>query len=126
MYFAKDEEISRYGLKMFKWAIDGVGIVVNPKNSVAALSQKEAQEMASNEEFKKEIAEIMGDLECPKDFNCHRSGFKNVCKAMDIGRETYVQCMEEHPDCPFVIPFGISHYCKCPLRVFIAKKLKQF
>jgi phosphate transport system substrate-binding protein len=34
-----DDEIRQYGLKMFKWAIDGVGIVVNPANRVRSLSQ---------------------------------------------------------------------------------------
>ncbi|MCB2183563.1 MAG: phosphate ABC transporter substrate-binding protein [Desulfobulbaceae bacterium] len=38
---AKDEEVSKYGLKMFKWAIDGVGIVVNPANSVRSLTQEQ-------------------------------------------------------------------------------------
>lgn len=41
----KDEEISRYGLKMFKWAIDGVGMVVNPKNSVRSLSKTQARDI---------------------------------------------------------------------------------
>lgn len=34
-----DNEIKQYGLQMFKWAIDGVGLVVNPANSVRTLSQ---------------------------------------------------------------------------------------
>jgi phosphate transport system substrate-binding protein len=34
-----DEEIAKYGLKLFKWATDGVGIVVHPKNPVRALTQ---------------------------------------------------------------------------------------
>lgn len=41
----KDEEISRYGLKMFKWAIDGVGIVVNPKNPVRSLNKTQARDV---------------------------------------------------------------------------------
>lgn len=40
-----DEEISRYGLKMFKWALDGVGIVVNPKNSVRSLNKTQVQDI---------------------------------------------------------------------------------
>lgn len=40
---AKKEEIERYGLQMFKWAIDGVGIVVNPANKVQSLSTKQLQ-----------------------------------------------------------------------------------
>ena len=35
------EEIDRYGLSMFKWAIDGVGAVVNPKNAVRSLTKEQ-------------------------------------------------------------------------------------
>jgi len=38
---ATDDEIARYNLTVHKWAIDGVGIVVNPANQVRALSQKQ-------------------------------------------------------------------------------------
>ena len=34
-----DMEIKKYELKMFKWAIDGVGVIVNPENKVKALSK---------------------------------------------------------------------------------------
>ncbi|MDX9820214.1 MAG: phosphate ABC transporter substrate-binding protein [Desulfococcus multivorans] len=33
-----DEEIRKYGLSLFMWAIDGVGVVVHPKNSVKSLT----------------------------------------------------------------------------------------
>lgn len=33
-----DAEVSKYGLKMFKWAVDGVGVVVNPKNPVQSIT----------------------------------------------------------------------------------------
>jgi len=33
-----DEEVSKYNLSMYKWAIDGVGTVVHPSNPVKALS----------------------------------------------------------------------------------------
>ncbi len=36
---ATKKEITRFNLKMFKWAVDGVGIVVNPANRVRTLSQ---------------------------------------------------------------------------------------
>ena len=38
---AKAEEVERYGLQMFKWAVDGVGVVVNPANTVRSLSQEQ-------------------------------------------------------------------------------------
>jgi phosphate transport system substrate-binding protein len=33
-----DAEVQKYGLNMFKWAIDGVGVVVNPQNAVKSLT----------------------------------------------------------------------------------------
>jgi len=43
----KPEEIERHGLKMYKWAIDGVGVVVNPKNPVQALSKDQLKDIFS-------------------------------------------------------------------------------
>jgi len=36
-----DDEIKKYDLKLFQWAIDGVGVVVNPQNPVKALSRQQ-------------------------------------------------------------------------------------
>jgi phosphate transport system substrate-binding protein len=33
-----DDEVKRYGLKLYQWAIDGVAVVVNPKNKTRALT----------------------------------------------------------------------------------------
>ena len=33
-----DDEIVRYGLKLYQWAIDGVAVVVNPQNKTRALT----------------------------------------------------------------------------------------
>ena len=40
-----DSEISKYGLFMYKWAIDGVTAVVHPDNPVKRLSSKELQDI---------------------------------------------------------------------------------
>jgi phosphate transport system substrate-binding protein len=42
---ATDEEIGRYQLKLFKWAIDGVGPVVNPENPVKALTKDQMKDI---------------------------------------------------------------------------------
>ena len=44
---AKDEEIASYGLKMFKWAIDGVAIIINPENNIRELSQVQLMDIYS-------------------------------------------------------------------------------
>jgi phosphate transport system substrate-binding protein len=38
-----EKEIAAYKLTLFKWAIDGVGIVVNPRNKLTNISQKQLQ-----------------------------------------------------------------------------------
>ena len=40
-----DNEIARYDLKMFKWAVDGVGIVVNPRNPVKSLTKSQLMDI---------------------------------------------------------------------------------
>ena len=41
----KKEELEKYSLSIFKWAIDGVGIVVNPENRVQSLSSSQLQDI---------------------------------------------------------------------------------
>jgi hypothetical protein len=79
-----------------------------------------------DQEYKKELEEIIDDLQCPKDFKCYKSGFETLCKAEDIGLESYLVCWEEDiRDCKFSFPFGDDCFCKCPLRIYIAKELNK-
>jgi len=43
----KPEEIEQYGLKMYQWAIDGVGVVVNPANPVKSLTKDQLKDIFS-------------------------------------------------------------------------------
>ena len=75
---------------------------------------------------KRQIAEIMSQMQCPKDFECYKSGFEDLCKARDIGMEQFLVCLAENPrECKFSLPFGEGFYCNCPLRVYIAKNLRR-
>ena len=78
------------------------------------------------EEHKKQIEKIISGMECPKDFTCYKSGFEDLCKAKDIGIESFLECLEENPrDCKFLLSFGYGYLCHCPLRCYIAKKLRK-
>ncbi len=46
---AKPEEVEKYGLKMFKWAVDGVGVVVNPANPVKSLTKDQLKRIYAGE-----------------------------------------------------------------------------
>ena len=77
------------------------------------------------EEDKKMIEEIIGGMQCPKNFKCAEGGFEDLCKATDIGLENFLNCLEKNPaDCPFALSYGLRYLCQCPLRVYLAKKLK--
>jgi phosphate transport system substrate-binding protein len=44
-----DEEAAKYGLKMFQWALDGVGVIVHKSNSVKRLKKDELIKIYSGE-----------------------------------------------------------------------------
>jgi phosphate transport system substrate-binding protein len=46
---ARPEEIKKYGLKMFKWAVDGVGVVVHPTNPVKSLTKEQLRRIYAGE-----------------------------------------------------------------------------
>ena len=78
-----------------------------------------------NDEDRKKIEEIMGEMSCPKNFTCAESGFEILCKARDTNMTTQVECLDANARiCTFALSFGDGHICKCPLRVYLSKKLK--
>jgi hypothetical protein len=75
---------------------------------------------------KKEIKEIIGQMKCPRDFRCYKSGFEALCKARNIGIEPFLECLEETPqECKFSLFLGRLYLCQCPLRAYIANRLKK-
>ena len=77
-------------------------------------------------DFKKAVEDIMSQIQCPKDFECVQSGFRNLCKARDVDLEEFLVCLEEHPkECTFSIQFGGAFFCQCPLRVYLAKNSEE-
>lgn len=75
------------------------------------------------EEVRKKIEEIIGQMRCPKNFRCAESDFENLCKAEDIGMDRHLLCLDNTPSrCLFSLVFD-KHYCACPLRIYLAKHL---
>lgn len=78
-----------------------------------------------DKKWRQKVEEIIGGINCPKGFPCVESDFTRICRAMDIGRESYLACFEATPeDCPFSFHIANTWYCKCPLRIYISKNLK--
>lgn len=83
-------------------------------------------EMEIDQQHKRQIEKIISQMQCSKDFKCYRQKFTNLSKVRDIGMETFVECLEEQPQqCEFLTPFGYKYFCKCPLRVYVAKNLEK-
>ncbi len=78
------------------------------------------------QDYRKELEAIINGMTCPKDFKCYQAGLEKLCKAKDIGLQSFLECLEEYPrDCKFSLMFGDSFFCNCPLRVYIGKNLKK-
>ena len=72
------------------------------------------------------IEELICEFSCPKNYECYRSGFKHLCKARDVGLDSFVACLMSDPlDCKFSLLFGGVFFCTCSLRIYIAKHLKK-
>lgn len=75
---------------------------------------------------KKQIEQIIDGFQCPKDFVCYTSGQERLCKAKDIGLQSFLICLESDPkECKFSVAFAGVLFCQCPLRVYLAKKMKK-
>jgi len=73
-----------------------------------------------------QIEKMIGGCTCPKDFLCYKSNFRNLCKAKDIGLESFIACLVRDPmECKFSLLFGGVFFCSCPVRIYIAKNLKK-
>jgi hypothetical protein len=76
--------------------------------------------------LQKEIEIIMEVLECPKDFACYKAGFKRLCRAEEIGLQSFLQCLEGNPpDCKFSFLYGSLYFCRCPIRKRIINNLNK-
>ena len=79
-----------------------------------------------NQTHGKALREISKNIHCSKKLICLTSELKNLCKAEDIGLEKRIKCLDDTPQkCDFTIPFGSGFYCKCPVRVYVAKNFKR-
>ena len=70
--------------------------------------------------------EMIDGLQCPKEFSCYTSEFKNLCKARMSAWNHLLHVWLTNPfDCKFSIHYGGIFFCHSPLRVYIAKKLRK-
>jgi|Deesub1362A_J573_1020465.scaffolds.fasta_scaffold00341_22 two-component system response regulator len=86
------------------------------------LGSEKIRKFLKMDDVRREIEEIIKELDCPKDFRCYKTGFKDLCKAKNT--DTFLECLEKEGEkCPFSVFYGYSYFCRCPIRMYLAKKL---
>ena len=79
-----------------------------------------------DDEIRRKIEEIIGQMECSKDFKCTRKESEQLCNAGKMGVDGLLYCLEDNPMlCKFALPFGFTYVCRCPLRGIIARKIAR-
>jgi len=106
---------------------------IKPEKLAVDLKQEKEELEERIESLKKEkedvishrkVVEMIGELKCPKDFQCYKSKYDELCNAEFKGRPDILHCLEEAPDeCIFSLSYMGIHYCQCPLRNYIAEKI---
>jgi hypothetical protein len=77
-------------------------------------------------EHKTQIGEIISGMECPKDFKCYKSGFEDLSKAKVFQEGELIECLDVTSwSCELSFRFGMGHYCRCPLRKYIAQNFDR-
>ena len=79
-------------------------------------------EKAHMQETKNAMAGLKLLAECKR----YEPGFGFICKAKDVGLDSFVQCLEKDSRlCVFSVPYAHSYYCKSPARVRAVKELRK-
>lgn len=74
----------------------------------------------------KQNGPLMGEVKCTKNFLCAQKGFVRLCKAEDPEAENFIECHDDNPlACSHSMQFSKTFYCKCPIRVHIAKRFNR-
>ena len=75
---------------------------------------------------KNKVEKMLHGLNCSKGFTCFISGQEDLCRAEDIGLDSYLVCLNiiRENVHSLLQRMETCHFCQCPLRVYIAKKMK--
>ena len=77
-------------------------------------------------ELQSQIEETMREIECPKAFECYKSGLTRLYSIQGIGANGFLECREEDSqNCQFSLPFEDPSACLCPVRICIASRFRE-
>ena len=90
------------------------------------MPDKKKMQMKFTPEQIEQINKLKAGIDCPKGFSCVGASLPdNICKIKRLG-EDLLECTEPAQDmCRFSVSFGMSRFCICPLRKYIADNLEN-
>ncbi len=72
---------------------------------------------------RKDLENVLETMECPRGFQCAAKGLENLCRERNFSGGDFPECQEKM-DCQFKFRFGFLDLCRCPLRVYMFKRLQ--
>jgi hypothetical protein len=82
--------------------------------------------MIITQKHEQQIENIIKQMDCPKSFECYKSGFENLSEVGIVGDFNMIECIEEGAQtCEFGSPVGLGAICKCLLRNYISKNFHR-
>ena len=72
------------------------------------------------------VEKIIGGLKCPKDFYCYKWRYDSLSNKGNSGMKSFSTCLDDKlQDCAFSVLGQNNFLCKCPLREYIFKELRN-
>jgi hypothetical protein len=69
---------------------------------------------------------LSATTKCPRDFVCLAQSGQCTCQGLHCVRQELLFVKKAGPnDCPYLIPFGQGHICRCPTRMAIYDKYQR-
>jgi hypothetical protein len=90
------------------------------------MSRQREQFVELSESQEQVIETIMAETNCPKDFECYRSKFENLCPARHLPRTNLIECQSgPWHKCLMSVAYGDKmRVCGCRLRNYVAAELE--
>lgn len=80
--------------------------------------------MPVTEEFEQDILKRIKECGCTKAVNCLDADFENLAPVKKIPASDLLECFSDKAkDCKFALPFGETHFCRCPVRAYLFNEL---
>ena len=100
--------------------------MVDVKRNSESMTRFDRLKKNMKEEERKKIEQLMGEIQCPKDFKCVKENFDRLCQVKKFGNDEHLECLEINPShCPFAVLFTYRNICICQMRMYIFQKLKK-